>query len=59
MDARTRLCIEVQWIKLQADPELLEGSDLWLAPVEFRESLVLRVNGKNLGGRLALFYVNK
>ena len=32
---------------------------LWLAPVEFRESLVLKANGKNFGGRLALFYVRK
>jgi hypothetical protein len=32
---------------------------LWLAPVEFRESIVLKANGKNLGGRLALFYVKK
>ncbi len=32
---------------------------LWLAPVEFKKSLVLKANGKNLGGRLALFYVKK
>jgi hypothetical protein len=30
---------------------------LWLAPVEFRQSLVLKANTKQLGGRLALFYL--
>jgi len=32
---------------------------LMLAPVEFRESLVLKATTESLGGRLALFYLNK
>jgi hypothetical protein len=32
---------------------------LWLAPVEFRKSIVLTSNKEKLGGRLGLFYVEK
>ena len=32
---------------------------LWLAPVEFQRSLVLKADAKQIGGRLALFYLKK
>ena len=32
---------------------------LWLAPVEFHKSLVLKTNANRAGGRLALFYMKK
>lgn len=32
---------------------------LWLAPVEFQKSLVLKADTRQVGGRLALFYLKK